>query len=61
MEVRSPLDHCGDVAAASSLYSCGRMLASAADGELEGPEEVVECEGDTPCPLRSACRLRGAL
>ncbi len=29
--------------------------------ELEGPEEVVECEGDTPCPLRSACRLRGAL
>ncbi|WDT89214.1 Rrf2 family transcriptional regulator [Streptomyces sp. SCSIO-PteL053] len=28
--------------------------------ELEGPEEVVECEGDTPCP-RSACRLRGAL
>ncbi|ARF64205.1 MULTISPECIES: RrF2 family transcriptional regulator [Streptomyces] len=30
--------------------------------ELEGPEEeVVECEGDTPCPLRSGCRLRGAL
>ncbi|MFF8551821.1 RrF2 family transcriptional regulator [Streptomyces sp. NPDC015501] len=29
--------------------------------ELEGPEEVVECEGDTPCPLRSDCRLRGAL
>lgn len=29
--------------------------------ELEGPEEVVECEGGTPCPLRSACRLRGAL
>lgn len=24
--------------------------------ELEGPGEVVECEGDTPCPLRSACR-----
>ncbi len=24
--------------------------------ELEGPEEeVVECEGDTPCPLRSGC------
>ncbi|MDH2387503.1 Rrf2 family transcriptional regulator [Streptomyces sp. HNM0663] len=29
--------------------------------ELEGPGDVVECEGDTPCPLRSACRLRGAL
>ncbi|MEI7034607.1 Rrf2 family transcriptional regulator [Streptomyces pratensis] len=29
--------------------------------ELEGAEEVVECEGDTPCPLRSGCRLRGAL
>lgn len=29
--------------------------------ELEGPGDVVECEGTTPCPLRSACRLRGAL
>ncbi|MGW2564558.1 RrF2 family transcriptional regulator [Streptomyces sp. NPDC001514] len=29
--------------------------------ELEGEEEVVACEGDTPCPLRGACRLRGAL
>ncbi|MEU9793988.1 nitric oxide-sensing transcriptional repressor NsrR [Streptomyces sparsogenes] len=29
--------------------------------ELEGEEEVVTCEGDTPCPLRGACRLRGAL
>ncbi|MFF0743860.1 RrF2 family transcriptional regulator [Streptomyces sp. NPDC004111] len=28
---------------------------------LEGPDDVVECEGDTPCPLRSACALRGAL
>ncbi|MEU4269335.1 Rrf2 family transcriptional regulator [Streptomyces sp. NPDC026092] len=28
---------------------------------LEGEEEVVVCEGDTPCPLRAACRLRGAL
>ncbi|WP_053641099.1 MULTISPECIES: RrF2 family transcriptional regulator [unclassified Streptomyces] len=28
---------------------------------LEGEEEVVACEGDPPCPLRSACRLRGAL
>ena len=29
--------------------------------ELEGEDEVVECEGGTPCPLRAACRLRGAL
>ncbi|MCK7626041.1 Rrf2 family transcriptional regulator [Streptomyces sp. RS10V-4] len=29
--------------------------------ELEGEGEVVACEGDTPCPLRAACRLRGAL
>lgn len=28
---------------------------------LEGEEEVVACEGETPCPLRAACRLRGAL
>lgn len=29
--------------------------------ELEGPGEVAQCEGPTPCPLRQACRLRGAL
>ncbi|MBX6382343.1 MAG: Rrf2 family transcriptional regulator [Microbispora sp.] len=29
--------------------------------ELEGEEEVVTCGGDTPCPLRAACSLRGAL
>ncbi|WP_035798513.1 RrF2 family transcriptional regulator [Kitasatospora mediocidica] len=29
--------------------------------ELEGDGEVIECEGETPCPLRAACRLRGAL
>lgn len=29
--------------------------------ELEGEEEVVACEGDPPCPLRGACRLRAAL
>ncbi|GII79915.1 HTH-type transcriptional repressor NsrR [Sphaerisporangium rufum] len=29
--------------------------------ELEGEEEVVTCEGEVPCPLRAACRLRGAL
>lgn len=29
--------------------------------ELEGEGEVVDCDGDPPCPLRAACRLRGAL
>ncbi|MFH8369260.1 RrF2 family transcriptional regulator [Streptomyces sp. NPDC018031] len=29
--------------------------------ELEGDGEVVACEGDPPCPLRGACRLRRAL
>ena len=29
--------------------------------ELEEPGDVVDCEGSTPCPLRAACRLRGAL
>lgn len=29
--------------------------------QLEGDGEVVTCEGDHPCPLRQACRLRGAL
>ncbi|MEV0171056.1 Rrf2 family transcriptional regulator [Streptomyces sp. NPDC050803] len=28
---------------------------------FEGDGDVVECEGTTPCPLHSACRLRGAL
>lgn len=28
--------------------------------ELEGPGEVVECEGDQPCPLAGNCRLRRA-
>ncbi len=28
---------------------------------LEGDDEVVTCGGSTPCPLRSGCRLRGAL
>lgn len=30
-------------------------------GALEGEGEVVDCNGPQPCPLRSACRLRGAL
>ncbi|MFD0116894.1 RrF2 family transcriptional regulator [Streptomyces sp. NPDC058320] len=29
--------------------------------ELEGAGDVVDCDGATPCPLRAACRLRGAL
>ncbi|WP_329431647.1 Rrf2 family transcriptional regulator [Streptomyces sp. NBC_01280] len=29
--------------------------------ELEGQGEVVACDGDPPCPLRGACRLRRAL
>lgn len=29
--------------------------------ELEGEDEVVACDGDSPCPLRGACRLRRAL
>ncbi|GAA3109519.1 RrF2 family transcriptional regulator [Streptomyces echinatus] len=28
---------------------------------FEGEGDVVECEGATPCPLNSGCRLRGAL
>ncbi|TQJ52541.1 Rrf2 family transcriptional regulator [Streptomyces sp. NBC_00080] len=28
---------------------------------FEGDGDVVDCEGATPCPLASACRLRGAL
>ncbi|MFJ2770003.1 RrF2 family transcriptional regulator [Streptomyces sp. NPDC087300] len=28
---------------------------------FEGEGDVVDCEGSTPCPLNSACRLRGAL
>ncbi|MEV4871486.1 RrF2 family transcriptional regulator [Streptomyces syringium] len=36
--------------------SVGRLVR-----ELEGGGDVVGCEDDPPCPLRSACRLRGAL
>ena len=28
---------------------------------FEGSGDVVDCEGTTPCPLNSGCRLRGAL
>ncbi|KNB53533.1 RrF2 family transcriptional regulator [Streptomyces caatingaensis] len=36
--------------------SLGRLVR-----ELEGTGDVVGCEDDPPCPLRAACRLRGAL
>ena len=29
--------------------------------QLEGDEEVVDCEGSNPCPLRHGCTLRKAL
>ncbi len=29
--------------------------------DLEGHDEVVECEGSTPCPLRDVCHLRELL
>lgn len=44
------------LADAAPLISIGHIVRS-----LEGPGEVVQCEGSAPCPLRSACRLRGAL
>ncbi|MFI7497399.1 RrF2 family transcriptional regulator [Streptomyces sp. NPDC049687] len=28
---------------------------------FEGDGDVVDCEGTTPCPLNTGCRLRGAL
>jgi len=36
--------------------SVGHLVRS-----LEGPGEVVQCEGPVPCPLRGGCRLRTAL
>ncbi|MEV0699592.1 Rrf2 family transcriptional regulator [Saccharopolyspora sp. NPDC050389] len=36
--------------------SLGRLVR-----DLEGVGDVVGCEDDPPCPLRSACRLRTAL
>lgn len=45
-----------------SLTTAGRSASiGALVRQLEGPGEVVDCEGGTPCPLRSACRLRSAL
>ncbi|GGS63171.1 HTH-type transcriptional repressor NsrR [Streptomyces griseoviridis] len=33
-----------------------RSFVGRLDRELEGDGEVVECEGDMPCPLRAAFR-----
>ncbi|TWG92633.1 BadM/Rrf2 family transcriptional regulator [Nocardioides sp. J9] len=44
------------ITAAGRTMSVGRLIR-----ELEGVDEVIECEGDHPCPLRQACRLRGLL
>jgi Rrf2 family nitric oxide-sensitive transcriptional repressor len=29
--------------------------------QLEGDREVIDCEGDNPCPLVAGCRLRKAM
>ena len=44
------------LAAAARSSSIGAFVR-----ELEGQSEVVDCDGDPPCPLRHGCRLRGAL
>jgi Rrf2 family nitric oxide-sensitive transcriptional repressor len=36
--------------------SIGRLVR-----ELEGDREVIECGGESPCPLIAACRLRRVL
>ncbi|SDK51237.1 Rrf2 family transcriptional regulator, nitric oxide-sensitive transcriptional repressor [Nonomuraea maritima] len=44
------------------LTRTGRdMTVGALVRALEGEGDVVGCEDDPPCPLRSACRLRMAL
>ncbi|MGW1991995.1 RrF2 family transcriptional regulator [Embleya sp. NPDC001921] len=45
-----------------ALTSAGRVASiGGLVRELEGTGDVVECEGEEPCPLAGACRLRGAL
>ncbi|MFF4831381.1 RrF2 family transcriptional regulator [Streptomyces sp. NPDC001315] len=45
-----------------SLTDKGRTASvGAVVRSFEGEGDVVECEGATPCPLNTACRLRGAL
>ncbi|MEV0678620.1 Rrf2 family transcriptional regulator [Actinosynnema sp. NPDC050436] len=43
------------IAPEALTWSVGRVVR-----EFEGQDEVVDCE-HPPCPLRGACRLRGAL
>ncbi|RSM73800.1 Rrf2 family transcriptional regulator [Actinoplanes sp. ATCC 53533] len=42
--------------AAARTASIGGLVRT-----LEGETEVVDCEGEPPCPLRQACLLRAAL
>jgi Rrf2 family nitric oxide-sensitive transcriptional repressor len=44
------------IAATARTASVGGLVR-----ELEGGTEVVDCDGDPPCPLNQGCRLRGAL
>ncbi|AXG77865.1 RrF2 family transcriptional regulator [Streptomyces paludis] len=45
-----------EITAAGRRASIGGLVR-----ELEGVGDVVDCEGDTPCPLNGDCLLRGAL
>jgi len=44
------------LAATAGTASIGAVVR-----ELEGAAEVVDCEGETACPLSQGCRLRAAL
>ncbi|MFF4955599.1 RrF2 family transcriptional regulator [Streptomyces sp. NPDC001222] len=45
-----------------ALTETGRKASVGAIARaFEGEGDVVECEGATPCPLHTGCRLRGAL
>ncbi|WP_328428206.1 Rrf2 family transcriptional regulator [Streptomyces sp. NBC_00443] len=45
-----------------SLTDRGRTASvGAVVRAFEGDGDVVECEGDSPCPLHTGCLLRGAL
>ncbi|MDB1088562.1 Rrf2 family transcriptional regulator [Streptomyces sp. ACA25] len=67
-KVVSRLQHLGVVEARRGRGG-GLSLGAGGEGisvgwlvrELEGSGEVVGCDDDPPCPLRRACRLRGAL
>ncbi|MFF1799232.1 RrF2 family transcriptional regulator [Kitasatospora sp. NPDC058263] len=67
-KVVSRLQHLGAVEARRgrggglALTSAGRTGSlGVLVRELEGVGDVVGCEDEPPCPLRAACRLRGAL